>query len=94
MGSLKWARNIFTRKVKGFQENGICCFEEWGLLGHLLSSLVAQLVKNLPAMQETQVRFRGPEDPLEKQPAPVLLADFMDRGAGKAAAHRIAKSWT
>ena len=29
-------------------------------------SLVAQLVKNLPAMQETWVRFLGWEDPLEK----------------------------
>ena len=30
-------------------------------------SLVAQLVKNLPAMQETWVRFLGWEDPLEKK---------------------------
>ena len=30
------------------------------------ASLVAQLVKNLPAMQETLVRFLGQEDPLEK----------------------------
>ena len=30
------------------------------------ASLVAQLVKNLPAMQETPVRFVGWEDPLEK----------------------------
>ena len=29
-------------------------------------SLVAQLVKNPPAMQETPVRFLGWEDPLEK----------------------------
>ena len=29
-------------------------------------SLVAQMVKNLPAMQETQIRFLGQEDPLEK----------------------------
>ena len=29
-------------------------------------SLVAQLVNNLPTMQETQVRFLGREDPLEK----------------------------
>ena len=29
-------------------------------------SLVAQKVKNPPAMQETQVRFLGREDPLEK----------------------------
>ena len=28
--------------------------------------LVAQLVKNLPAMQETRVRSLGWEDPLEK----------------------------
>ena len=31
-----------------------------------LASLVAQLVKNAPAMQETTVRFLGWEDPLEK----------------------------
>ena len=30
------------------------------------ASLVAQLVKNLPAMQETSVLFLGGEDPLEK----------------------------
>ena len=28
--------------------------------------MVAQLVKNLPAMQETSVLFLGQEDPLEK----------------------------
>ena len=30
------------------------------------ASLVAQLVKNPPAMQETLVRLLGREDPLEK----------------------------
>ena len=30
------------------------------------ASLVAQLVKNLPAMQETLVQFLGSEGPLEK----------------------------
>ena len=30
------------------------------------SSLVAQMVKNLPVLQETQVRSLGQEDPLEK----------------------------
>ena len=29
------------------------------------ASLVAQMVKNLPAMQETQVQSLGREDPLE-----------------------------
>ena len=31
-----------------------------------VTSLVAQSVKNLPAMQETRVHFLGQEDPLEK----------------------------
>ena len=33
------------------------------------ASLVAQLVKNLPAMQETPVQFLVREDPLEKEQA-------------------------
>ena len=33
------------------------------------ASLKAQLVKNLPAVQETQVRFLGQEDPPEKEMA-------------------------
>ena len=31
------------------------------------ASLVAQMVKRLPAMGETWVRFLGQEDPLEKE---------------------------
>ena len=31
-----------------------------------LTSLIAQLVKNSPAMQKTPVQFLGREDPLEK----------------------------
>ena len=39
------------------------------------ASLVAQTVKSLPTTWETQVRFLGWEDPLEKewQPTPVFL---------------------
>ena len=33
---------------------------------HFKEALIAQLVKNPPAMQETVVRFLGQEDPLEK----------------------------
>ena len=36
------------------------------LLFHIELSLVAQMVKNLLAMQETWVRFLGWKDPLEK----------------------------
>ena len=39
----------------------------WGESGHMYgASLVAQMVKNLPAMQETPVRYLSQEDPLEK----------------------------
>ena len=34
-----------------------------------MASLVAQMVKNLPAMQETWLRSLGWEDPLEKEMA-------------------------
>ena len=37
-----------------------------GIYAYLWDSLIAQLVKNLPAMQDTPVQFLGQEDPLEK----------------------------
>ena len=40
--------------------------KHWGCVGCGRASLVAQMVKNLPAMQETQVWSLGREDPLEK----------------------------
>ena len=36
------------------------------VLGQPRASLVAQMVKNLPAMQETRVQPQGQQDPLEK----------------------------
>ena len=36
------------------------------LYKHYINSLVAQMVKNLPAMQEAWVQSLGWEDPLEK----------------------------
>ena len=38
-----------------------------GLSRRLRTSLIAQLVKNPPAVQETPVQFLGWEDPLEKE---------------------------
>ena len=38
----------------------------YGILSYIWASLIAQLVKNPPAMQETPVLFLGQEDPLEK----------------------------
>ena len=45
-----------------------CGYKNW-LLTHKRTSSVAQLVKNLPVMQENWVRFLGREDPLEKEMA-------------------------
>ena len=60
------------------------------------ASFVAELVKNLPAVQETQVRSLGWEDPLEKEMATrssiFAWKNLMDRGAWWAAVHGIAKS--
>ena len=42
----------------------------WGFFfGYTWASLEAQLVKNLPAVQETWIRFLGQEDLLEKEMA-------------------------
>ena len=58
------------------------------------ASLVAQSVKNMPAMQETWVRSLGWEDPLEKEMAThsiSCLENPMDRGAWRATVHGVAR---
>ena len=61
-------------------------------------SLVTQMVKNSPAMQETQVQSLGWEDPLEESIAnhsSILAWRIpMDRGAWQVIAHEVDKSWT
>ena len=60
--------------------------------------LVAQTVKNPPAIRETWVQSLSWEDPLEKGMAThssILAWRIpMDRGAWQATVHRVAKSWT
>ena len=62
------------------------------------ASLVAQLVKNLPAMQETWVQSLVGKIPWKRawQPTPVfLLGEYpTDRGAWRATVHGAAKSQT
>ena len=63
----------------------------------LPTSLVAQTVKHLPTMQETQVQSLGQEDPLEKEMAPhsstLAWKNPMDGGSWWATVHGVAKSW-
>ena len=63
------------------------------------ASLVAQTVKNLPAMRETWVRSLGWEDPVEEEGTVTHSSILswriaMHRGAWWAIVHGVAKSWT
>ena len=62
------------------------------------ASLVAQMVKNPPAMRETWVRSLGREDPLKEGMAThsSILAWRIptDRGGWQATVHGVTKSWT
>ena len=55
--------HTYTQCLKNYFLN----LKAFGLCTYLLVCLIAQLVKNLPAMQETPIRFLGWEDPLEKE---------------------------
>ena len=61
-------------------------------------SLVAQLVKSLLTVWETQVQSLSREDPLEKEMATPLqysyLENSIDRGGWWATVHVVTKSWT
>ena len=65
-------------------------------LGDPVASLEAQMEKNLPATQETWVRFLGHEDSLEKEMAThsSILAWETPWKAWQAIVHGVAKSWT
>ena len=67
------------------------------LSGFVMASLVAQRVKNLPAVWETQFQSLGWEDPLEKEMAThsrTLGHGWMDGGAWQATVHVVANSRT
>ena len=59
---------------------------------------MAETVKNLPAMQQTQVGYLGWEDPLEGDmtihSSILATENSVDRGAWQATVHGVAKSWT
>ena len=63
-----------------------------------VACLMAQMVQNPPAMQETQTGSLGRKDSLGKRNGNPLqypwLENSMDRGAWWATVHRVAKSQT
>ena len=76
LGSIPWLGR-FPGERKGYPllysglESSMDCIvyevaQRWTRLSNFHFHLVAQIVKNLPAMQETWVRSLGQEDPLEK----------------------------
>ena len=64
---------------------------------HELSWWMVKMVKNPPAMQETQVRSLGQEDTLEEEMEtlsriPSVLGNPTDRGACQATVHSITQN--
>ena len=56
-------QNVHTHKQKSSEKY---TSKNWQVFEGGRASLIAQLVKNPPAMQETPVQFLGREDPTEK----------------------------
>ena len=80
-----------------------CCFSfkctaKWISYTFIHSSLVAQMVKTLPAMWETWIWSLGWEDPLKMgmvTDSSILACRIpMNRGPWRATVHGVAKNWT
>ena len=68
-------------------------------LAFFRASLVAQMIKNLPAMQGTWVRFLGWEDPLEEGMAThssihAWKVPWIEEPGGLQSIHGVSKNWT
>ena len=61
-----WMKHKLEIKIAGKNINNIRYADDTTLMAEYWASLVAQLVKNPPAMQESWVQYLGWEDPLEK----------------------------
>ena len=91
--------NSLTLWTRSYTSMGIphstvlyCIFKKLQVCGKLV--LVAQLVKNLPAMQDTWVRSLGWEDPLEKGMAGYPLQYSGLENSTDVIVHGVTKSWT
>ena len=81
------------RELRSYKPHGVA-----RKIGGGGASLAAQRVKNLPAIQETGVRFLGQEDPLEKEMAThssILAWEISwTEEPGRLQSMGIQKSWT
>ena len=101
--SLVGFSTLLVRQWRKTHIYGALCWElshrySWSLitLRTLKASLVAQMVKNLPAMQETWIQSRE-DSPREGNGYPLqysCLENPMDRGAWRATVYEVAKSQT
>ena len=91
----KQGRNIHPERSAGVLNEQ---HKEADLTHVYRASLVAQAVKNLPAVQETWVQSLGWEDPLEKKMAThsstPLPGDFQEQRSWQLIVHGIPKSQT
>ena len=89
--------NLLPSFSKRFSIGIVAIYWLSSLFLYLRASWVAQMVKNIPVIQDTCVRSLGQEDsPGEVHGNPLqysCLEKSMDRGAWQAWIHGIAKSW-
>ena len=86
MGEPGWLMSMGSHRVGHDRSNFAAAVDCFGAF------LVAQMVNNLPTMQETWIRSLGREESLEREwlPTSVFLpGNPMDRGAWWATVHRV-----
>ena len=86
---VEWILHLFS---PGASCNQIPWSSYWICSTQGFASLVAQLVKNPPAMQETWVRFLGWKDPWRRERLPTPV--FWPGEFHGLYVHGVAKSWT
>ena len=108
MAKAKMETPSSTKFIGSPRKNKSVASKKWSVFWYLFklsyavstlrASLVAQMVKRLPAMQETWVRFPGSgRPPGEGNGNPLqypCLENPMVRGAWQSTVHGVAKSWT
>ena len=81
LGAILWERHktVSNKSLLYTFENRLAGMHVYG------ASLVALILKNLPAMQKIQVQSLGQEDPLEKEmvPTPACLENSTNRVKSK-----------